>query len=397
MVKIAILGFGTVGSGVGDVLVFSADQLRENLGKQVKLKYILSRSPVKDKRFSEYQINDFSVIENDPEVEVVVEAIGGTGAALEYTKRALLAGKNVVTANKEIVAVHGTELLMLAKEKNVNYLFEASVGGGIPILRPINQCLAANEINEIYGILNGTTNYILTEMYNRGISMEEALKQAQELGYAEQDPSADVDGMDVCWKICILANLAFGKAVNPDLIHTEGIRNIKKEDIAYSVNKGYKIKLLGRTLHKSKKEILIYVSPHLVKEDNMLAAVNDVFNGIVVKGNAIGDAMFYGRGAGKLPTASAVLADVVDAAKHTKARKDISWGSAPENYIGDKDLVESKWCIRAGLNEADKLGQLGEVSVIGEYAYVISGSMNRYEIDKALKAIKTSNIIRVIE
>ncbi len=248
----------------------------------------------------------------------MVETIGGATVALDFTTRALKAGKSVVTSNKELVATHGYELLQLAQEHGVSYLFEASVGGGIPILRPLTSCLAANELTQVTGILNGTTNYILTRMIKAGLTFEQALKEAQDNGYAEKDPTADVDGHDACRKICILAALAFGQHVYPDQVPTEGIRDVTLEDVAYADSCGYKIKLLGRAIREPEGKVCAFVAPHLVPASNPLSGVEDVFNAIAVTGNAIGDVMFYGRGAGKLPTASAVVADVIDIAKDLK-------------------------------------------------------------------------------
>ncbi|MDR2530930.1 MAG: homoserine dehydrogenase, partial [Oscillospiraceae bacterium] len=278
---------------------------------------------------------DFAAIESDPEVKVVVETIGGVTHAYDYTKRALLAGKSVVTSNKELVAEHGHELLTIARDKNVNYLFEASVGGGIPVLRPLNQCLAANEITEIYGILNGTTNYILTRMSDDGITYEEALKQAIELGYAERDPSADISGKDTCRKICILAALAFGKQIDPHKVSVRGIDDLAGVDCPA----GSKIKLVGRAGRTKDGGIAVYVAPHVVGKGNLLYNIDGVFNGIVIKGDAVGEVLFYGQGAGKMPTASAVVADVIDAVKHMSARKYIYWEDGRELAIAGQDAL----------------------------------------------------------
>ena len=318
MVNVAILGFGTVGSGVADVLTRNSAVIDQRVDGLVRLKYILDVRDFPDSPYKDLFVKDFSVIENDPEVDVVVETIGGAKVALDFTQRALKAGKSVVSSNKELVATHGYDLLQLAKEHGVSYLFEASVGGGIPILRPLTACLAANELDQITGILNGTTNYILTRMIKAGLSFDQALKEAQANGYAEQDPTADVDGHDACRKICILAALAFGQHVYPDQVPTQGIRGVTLADVAYADSCGYKIKLLGRAIREPEGKVCAFVAPHLVSCENPLAGVEDVFNAIAVTGNAVGDVMFYGRGAGKLPTASAVVADVIDIAKDTK-------------------------------------------------------------------------------
>lgn len=325
MIQIAVMGFGTVGAGVAEILQTNGALLEKRLGEAVALKYILDIRDFPDSPFGALVAHDFETIVNDPELDVVVETIGGAGVAYEYTRRALLAGKHVVTSNKELVATRGRELLTLAEEKNVNYLFEASVGGGIPILRPLQQCLAANEIEEVFGILNGTTNYILTRMVRSGITFEAALKEAQAMGYAEQDPTADVEGQDACRKICILADLAFGREVLPEQVPTEGIPGVTLRDVEIVEKAGWRVKLLGRAVRRADGSICAYVAPHLVEEHHPIAAVEDVFNAVMVRGNAVGEVMFYGPGAGKLPTASAVVADVIDAAQHRQQRRRIGW------------------------------------------------------------------------
>lgn len=346
MVNVAILGFGTVGSGVAEVIHKNGNHISEKVANQVNLKYILDIRDFPDSIFADKVIHDFNIIEQDPEVDVVVETIGGATIALEYTRRALKAGKSVVTSNKELVATHGYELLQLAKENKVSYLFEASVGGGIPIIRPISQCLAANELTEIAGILNGTTNYILTRMIRAGLPFEDALKEAQEKGYAERDPSADIEGADACRKICILSSLAFGRHIYPDQVPTEGITHITLSDVDFARSGGMKIKLLGRAIRREDDKVCAYVAPHLVPDESPLANVEDVFNAISVKGDAIGDVMFYGRGAGKLPTASAVVADVIDAAKHLKSKKYITWEEGGPDTVYSIDEVKSRWYVR---------------------------------------------------
>jgi homoserine dehydrogenase len=316
---VAIIGFGNIGSGTAELLKANKERITQSAGREVELKYILDVRFPEDSEFKPLFISDFNIIENDPAVNVVVETIGGTRFAYDFTKRALSAGKSVVTSNKELVAVYGHELLTLAKENNVNYLFEASVGGGIPILRPISQCLAANEITEIYGILNGTTNYILTKM-SEGQSYEQALKTAQELGYAEPDPTADVSGKDTCRKICILADLAFGRHIDPDEVSVTGIDGVKD-----AATPDGKVKLIGRAKKLDDGRIMIRVAPEVIANDHMLSCVENANNGIVVKGNAVGEVLFYGQGAGKMPTASAVVADVIDCVKHTNARKWLYW------------------------------------------------------------------------
>ncbi|MEG0778669.1 MAG: homoserine dehydrogenase [Oscillospiraceae bacterium] len=347
MAKIAICGYGTVGSGVAEVIAENADSIARNAAEDISIKYILDKRDFPGDPCEKLITHDFADIENDPEVTVVVETMGGVGVAYEFTKRALLAGKNVVTSNKELVASKGHELIAIAKEKNLNYLFEASVGGGIPIIRPITQCLAANKLDEVYGILNGTTNYILTEMIQNGASFADALKQAQENGYAEADPTADIEGLDAARKICILSDLCFGKHVNPDDVKATGIGSVTSSDIEYAKRLNYKIKLLGRGLRTSHDTATAYVAPHLVSNTSLLSNVDGVMNGIVVHGNALGNAMFYGAGAGKRPTASAVVADVIDAVKHFRARKYLDWDDAPKGYFTDSGYVSSRWYLRA--------------------------------------------------
>lgn len=344
--KIAILGFGVVGSGVAELLTENAEQISLAADQQVELKYILDIRDFPDSPFADKFVHDFTVIEQDPEVCAVVEAIGGVDAAYAFTKRALLAGKNVITSNKELVASHGYELLTLAKERNLNYLFEASVGGGVPIIRPISQCLSANAISEVSGILNGTTNFMLTEMVRKNVSFETALADAQAKGYAEADPAADIDGADACRKICILGSLSFGHHINPDQVPTDGIRNVTLQDVAYARSAGKKIKLLARAMRLSDGKVAAYVSPHLIPKMSILSNVEDVFNGITVKGNAIGDVMFYGPGAGKFPTASAVVADVIDCAKHLTARKHLGWGKGGPDTFTDPATIPSRWYVR---------------------------------------------------
>ncbi len=335
MAKIAILGFGTVGSGVAEVLTENADIIAEKLSERAELKYILDIRDFPGNPFADKIIKDFSVIENDPEIEVVVETIGGAGVAYEFTKRALSKGKHVVTSNKELVSTKGEELLAIAREKNLNYLFEASVGGTIPVLRPLDMCLGANRIEEICGILNGTTNYILTRMIKENLTFSDALSEAQKLGYAEQDPTADIEGIDACRKICILSDLAYGKSISPEKVVTEGISKIALEDVSFAASGGYVIKLLGRVKRREDDKLYIYVAPHLVRSGRPLSFVEDAFNGIMIRGNACGEVMFYGKGAGKLPTASAVVADVIDSVRHRSRRKILGWSGSNDAMVAD--------------------------------------------------------------
>lgn len=346
--QIAIMGFGTIGSGVAELLLKNQKSIVAKSGQaSLEIKHILDIRDFKGHELEKYFTKDFNDILNDPSVSIVVECMGGTEPAYEYVSKSLMAGKSVVSSNKELVAAKGYELLEMAKENNVNFLFEASVGGGIPIIRPISQCLAANEIGEIAGILNGTTNFILTKMIVDGMAFEDALKLAQDNGYAERDPSADILGHDAARKICILASLCFGKHVYPDFVETEGITNITSEDVEYAKNWGGVIKLIGRAQKIDDNSISATVGPCLIQNHSQLASVDDVFNAILVRGDAIGDVVFYGKGAGKLPTASAVVADVIDCAKHTAKRKAFGWGPTEENYVIDPVLQSTALYVRA--------------------------------------------------
>lgn len=313
MAKAAILGFGTVGSGVAEVLKMNASEIAGRTGEPLELKAVVEVRDMTGSPWAPYVVKDFALVENDPEITVVAETIGGTGLAYEFTRRALAAKKNVVTSNKALVAAHGAELLRLAEENGVRYLFEASVGGGIPILRPLTQCLTAERIESICGILNGTTNYILTRMNRGGAAFGEALAEAQALGYAERDPSADIDGADAVRKICILANLAWGKGIAPEAVPVRGIRGIAREDVAVAAKAGYAVKLIARAGRLADGRTYAFVEPQLAQDDDPIAHINGVTNAVSVTGNAVGGTLFCGPGAGKLPTASAVVADMVEA------------------------------------------------------------------------------------
>lgn len=336
MAKAAILGHGVVGSGVAELLIGHADRIAGRAGEPIEVKYILDIREFPELSYADRFTRDFEQIVSDPEVGIVIEVIGGLHPAYDFVARALREGKSVVTSNKELVAVKGCELLKLADEKNVNFLFEASVGGGIPIIRPISQCLAANDINEIAGILNGTTNFILTKMISDGMTFDDALFLAQRNGYAERDPSADVDGIDACRKICILAALCFGKHVYPESVYTEGIRKIDLADVEYARSWGGVIKLIARAKLLKDGRVSVMVSPAFVRAHSQLATVDDVFNAILVRGDAIGDVVFYGKGAGKMPTASAVVADVIDCAKHMERKKFFGWQDGEPGYVADR-------------------------------------------------------------
>ena len=360
MINIAVLGFGVVGSGTVEVLDKNSERIARSAGQEIKVKYILDVRDFPGSPYESLLVKDFEVILNDPDIAVVVEVIGGVDAALDFSRRSMMAGKSVVTSNKELVAAHGYELLKIAGEMGVNYLFEASVGGGIPIIRPVAQCIAANIINEIYGILNGTTNYILTEMARKGVEFSTALADAQKKGYAEADPASDIEGRDACRKICILSSLAFGRHIYPEHVPTEGIETVTTDDMSFAAQMGYKIKLLGRARLVGDK-VAAYVAPHLVSDETLLADVNGVMNGIVVRGNAVGDLMFYGAGAGKLPTASAVAADVIDAVKHMRLRKLLSWGEGGADAVADASQLESAWYVRTGATQEKVEREFGKV------------------------------------
>ena len=346
MINIAVLGHGVVGSGVVEILMKNSESITKRANKEINVKYILDLREFNDLSYKDKFTKDFSEIEKDDGVKIVVECLGGINPSYDFVKRCLESGKSVVTSNKELVAEKGAELLKIAQDNNLNFLFEASVGGGIPIIRPLSQCLAANEVYEIAGILNGTTNFILTKMIREQMDFNTALKIAQELGYAEKDPTDDIEGNDACRKICILASLAFDYHVYPSEVHTEGITKITLEDVEYAQNWGGVIKLIGRVKKLPDGRIYIMVSPAFVPKSSQLANIDDVFNGILVRGDAIGDAVFYGKGAGKLPTASAVVADVIDCVKHINSRKYLFWEESIDNYVIDYKEEELKMFIR---------------------------------------------------
>lgn len=352
-----MMGHGVVGSGVMEVLLSHRESIKKRAKEEVRVKHILDLREFPELPYADRFTKDFSVILNDPEVKIVVEVMGGLEPAFSYTKACLEHGKSVVTSNKELVAQKGAELLALAQKNNLNFLFEASVGGGIPIIRPISQCLAANEMTEIAGILNGTTNFILTKMIREHMAFADALKLAQQLGYAERDPSADVEGVDACRKICILASLAYGTHVYPDGVHTEGITAITKEDVGYADAWGGVIKLIGEVKKLENGRIHIQVAPMFISRESQLANVDDVFNGILVRGDATGDVVFYGKGAGKLPTASAVVADVIDCVRHLKSdRKILFWEDAKPDYVQLwEDTPQDLFLRVGGEGDADSL------------------------------------------
>ena len=340
--NIAIMGHGVVGSGVAEILIYHKDRIDTRVKDDIFVKYILDLREFNDLPYSDKFTKNFEDILNDESVRIVAEVMGGVNPAYDFVKKCLEAGKSVVTSNKELVAVKGAELIKIANENNVNFLFEASVGGGIPVLRPIAQCLSANEITEFSGILNGTTNFILNKMIVDNMSFEDALKLAQEKGYAEKDPTADIEGHDACRKVCILATLAFGKHVYPEQVKTEGITNITLDDVAAADSFGCVIKLIGHAEKLENGKITATVRPTVVSRQSMLSGVNGVFNAVLINGDQTGEVMFYGKGAGKEATASAVVADIMDCAKHVKAAKYLNWEDGYEGYVdNNSDQSES--------------------------------------------------------
>lgn len=369
MIKAAVMGYGTIGSGVAEILDQNRDVIAKQAGQEVELQYVLDLREFPDSPVADKIIHDFKVIEEDPEIRIVVETMGGLTPAYPFVKACLLAGKNVVTSNKALVAAHGTELLQIAKEKNVNFLFEASVGGGIPVIRPMYRCLMGERIQEITGILNGTTNYILTKMDREGESFENALKEAQNLGYAERNPEADVEGHDTCRKIAILTAMATGKEVDYQDIYTEGITKITDIDFKYAEKLGTSIKLFGTSRMKDGK-VTAFVAPVMIDKSNPLYSVSDVFNGIMIKGNMLGTSMFYGSGAGKLPTASAVVADIIEAAQNLTTHVELGW-SDEKQLIEPMDQASFRYFVRiAGSyrnKEQDVKQAFGKVEVFELY------------------------------
>ncbi len=399
MINVAVLGFGTVGSGVVELIDMNKSHIAAKLENELNVKYILDIRDFPDSPYKDKFVKDFAVIENDPEIKVVAEVIGGATFAYDYTVRALKAGKSVVTSNKELVAQKGYELLRLAKENNVNYFFEASVGGGIPLIRPMHRCMAANEITEFYGILNGTTNYILTKMIEENVAFEDALKNAQALGYAEADPTADVEGIDACRKMCILASLAFGNHVYPKDVYAEGITKISLDDVAIADEKGYSIKLIGQGENYGEK-LKVMVAPALVPHSSLLSGVKDVFNSVLIRGNAVGDVFLCGRGAGKLPTASAVVADILDAAKHFEFLKGWGWQDEIENQVLAQDELESAWYIRTESSKEEVLALFPDADIVydenGVCAAITKKALNRDNFEKQAR-LNILSKIRVLD
>ena len=392
MSKIAVMGFGVVGSGTVELFYKNKNSIIEKAGKSLDIKYILDIRDFPDSPYADKFVKDINIILNDDEVDIVVEVMGGLKPAFDFVRSCLNNGKSVVSSNKELVAAKGYELLSIAKEHNCNFFFEASVGGGIPIIRPLHQCLAANEITEIAGILNGTTNFILTKMINEQMNFYDALGMAQTLGYAEKDPTADVEGHDACRKICILASLAFGRHVYPDKVHTEGISSITLEDVEYAENWGGVIKLIGSAKKLPDGKILPIVRPAFIENSSQLSTVDDVFNGIMVKGDAIDKVMFYGRGAGKFPTASAVVADVIDAAKSTGTSNSQIWSEGRNvDFIEDYTQADISMYVRISCENRDEALSLLK-NAFGEVKHLTRKGRDKTELAFITPILKEQSI-----
>jgi homoserine dehydrogenase len=397
MIKVAILGYGTVGSGVFEVLRRNKDVITSKLEDVIEVKYVLDLREFKGDPVEEVLVHDVDVIINDPEVAIVCETMGGERPAYDFTKRALENGKSVCTSNKELVEKHGPELLKIAKAHNCSYLFEASVGGGIPIIRPLRTSLAQEDIQSITGILNGTTNYILTKMETEGLEFDAVLKRAQEKGYAEKNPDADILGFDACRKISILTSLAYGKNVDFNDITTVGITDITDKDFAYTKKMGATIKLFAKSVKKDGKYYAI-VAPFVVSPENPLFAVNGVFNAILVNGNMGADTMYYGKGAGKLATASAVVSDVIDCAKHIGKHLYVKWDEE-KLEISPIDGAVRRFFVRVSSSDEAKIKDVfGDVELMtgvveGECGFVTS---EMSEADYKKKAAKFGNILSMI-
>ena len=392
MKKIAVLGCGTVGSGVVEVFYKNRQSIQRKAGCPLDIKYIYLRRPRPELPWQDKLCYDFDTILHDPEISIVVEVMGGLHPAGEWIAACLKNNKSVVTANKELIAVQGAQLLALARQHQVNLLFEASVGGGIPIIRPLHQCLGANELDDIQGILNGTTNFILTKMSREGMSFSQALQMAQQLGYAEADPTADVQGLDACRKICILASLAFGSQLYPQLVHCQGITELTPEDVEYARNWGGVIKLIARA-HRDPdtQQLSALVAPMFVPHDSQLSTVDDVFNGILVDGDATGQVLFYGKGAGKLPTASAVISDVIDCAKASGTIDTLFWqaGSveACSRQLLDWQQIPARFYLRLRLSDPQQLAYIS--LLLDEYKLLSRPDQPKTEI-----ALVTSTMTR---
>ena len=399
MIQVAVMGYGTVGSGVVEVIEKNKEEINKKSNEALNIKYILDLRDFPGDPYEDKIVHDVEVILNDPEVQIICETMGGLKPAYEFTKRALMSGKSVCTSNKELVATHGPELIQIAHEHTCNYLFEASVGGGIPIIRPLNYSLTAEKIDAISGILNGTTNYILTKMEREGAAFEEVLKEAQEKGYAERNPEADIEGYDACRKIAILSSLMCGKNVRYQDIYTEGITKITADDFKYAKVMDCTIKLLGLAKEEN-GGLYAMVSPFLISKNHPLSMVNDVFNAVCVHGNMLGDSMYYGRGAGKLPTASAVVSDVVDCARHIGKIITCFW-DAEDVKLTNVDEVEHAFFVRVAKAKEqaakETFGDVKEITagVDGEFAFV-TGRMSEKEFNEKAEKVGVISRIRFI-
>ena len=395
MIHIAILGLGVVGNGTADLITKNKELIKKRTGEEVNLKYVLDIRDLPDSPYHDKIVHDVNIIINDPEVAIVVETIGGSHPAYDFSLMALEAGKHVVTSNKEVVANFGDTLLEKAKENGVSYLFEASVGGGIPVLRPIYTDLASNNISEIVGILNGTTNYILTRMKNGGVTFEEALSEAQRNGYAEANPTADIDGIDACRKICILTALATGKLVSTSVVHTEGISAIRSEDVKAAEKIGHSIKLLGRAIMPENSNNFVMVCPYMISAEHPLSHVEDVFNAVCATGDFVGDVMFYGRGAGAAPTASAVCGDIFNlVAGNCQSAQALSWVKADEEFVSDFSFFVTKRYLSFSNTDSNAARVIfGEISFIeaenGEVAF-ITDAMSENELNDKIMRLCSS-------
>jgi len=396
--KVAILGYGTVGSGVFEVIRSNSAVIEKRVGTPIEVKYVLDLRDFPGDPVEPFLVHDYRRILDDPEIDIIVEVMGGLKPAYDFVKEALLSGRSVCTSNKELVAAHGAELIDIARERNINFLFEASVGGGIPVIRQLMRSVTADEVEEISGILNGTTNYMMTRMREDGISFDEALADAQANGFAERNPEADIEGYDACRKIAILTSLAYGQSVDYRDIYTEGITKVTSEDVAYAKSMRRGIKLIARSYQKDGK-VYAMVSTMMVRKKNPLYPVTGVFNAIKIRGNMLGDIMFYGMGAGKLPTASAVVSDVIDAAKHRFVNIPILW-SLDKLELGAKDDMEIRFFVRVAASEESKCREVFDIhkvvsaeEVDGEFAFVTK-SMTEKACAEACKGISVISMIR---
>ena len=401
MKKFAVLGHGVVGSGVVELFYKNKANIEKHAGSEMDIKYILDLRDFPDSPYKDKFTKNFDDILNDDEVVAVAECMGGVEPAFTFTKKLLEKGKSVSTSNKELVAKKGDILLKAAKEHNCNFFFEASVGGAIPIIRPLHRCLAANDITKVSGILNGTTNFILTKMYNDNMPFSEALALAQKLGYAEKDPTADIEGHDACRKICIISSLVFGKHVYPDSVFTKGISDIQLCDVSSADMLGYSIKLIATVSKTSNGKILPVVMPMLVPSENIIAGVSDVFNAVLVYGDGIDQTMFYGRGAGKLPTASAVLGDIIESVKHDVTVFSQTWESSQnDSFIDDVDNFTARWYFRTPSENvlSTGIGDTYDVHEDGsEYAFVTNDALTFKEAKKMAEQMKALAIMPVLD